>query len=364
MKSNWLARATKFQNALIALQEDGHLPIFHSMLLFKGKPGEGFDEPRPRTLVPGNHVVKRIVIPLPDEWHWHHYFLGSQCRSDQADFDSFAELMHLVPGVMKGLPAAVPKFLIPQIPEGPDKSLARWLLLVSWASSLPKTHSIRSHFECIKSVASLNWSGTENYNDRVHLDEWAYGSQPVDCSFYQMLVLPKREPKGQTRPSSSKEHSGLPELIAASLKRDILFSSINAIDVLRQMLPPRSADRFARDQDESESFVKIKAFLQTYHLASEVEQYRINLKIGKVNDLPWLTQNEIAIGAGVSQPTVARLMRRVIPALPEERIEGRRLYRELCSSGNIRRRFQILKDPAAVLSKLYKEARENTCLQG
>lgn len=355
MTNDWMARAKRFQNILLEQTEDRYLPFFHSMMLINGDPGKGFDDPRPKTYGPGEHAIWRIEVPLQSNWRCFHYFLAAFSTTDGDEFDKFLKVVHLIPGVLQGLPSAVPKFLNPQMPEGPDKHLARWFQLVSWLGSRRSTYAFRTHLQCLGSLSDLNWSSISNYNDRTYLDEWAYGPQSAEYSPYEKLTVAKHQAKSKLRKPLVTQ--GIPEVMAANLDSNILYCSINALNVLMQMASRRSGSQ-QEPAHENGSVFKIQSFLKSYHLASDEERRRINAKIGKESDLPWLTQKEIAKGAGVSQPTVARRMKGGIPRLPGERLQGRRLYQELCNSGAIRKRMQMMKDPVAMLDQAYQEAKD------
>lgn len=172
-----------------------------------------------------------MIVSLPQGGsHIHFFFDDNPDDSNHEILSVFQKEVSCSQRILDALPKRlIPRFHVPPQTSGLIENELSWLYLLHWLGNQPSNSIFKTHIEFLNSSSNY-W-----YDSRFL--PWDQCSSLVDFEPITLLTLTEEKGQGSEywRNRHREQGKQLPEIIASSLSKPLLYASINAVDLLLQL---------------------------------------------------------------------------------------------------------------------------------
>ena len=327
----------------------------HAILHVDGELTEDIRNITPRIYASGHRVARKQTVHLPQGGNQIHFFFDDNL--DDSDHGILALFRQVVSRTQK-IMAALPKRLAPAIQVPPQKEKnglveneLSWLYLLHWLGHQPSNSVFRTHIEFM-------YSSSDYWHDSQFLP-WDQCSTITDFEPIALLTLSGKPGQGcdYWKGRHQEEGKQLPEIIASSLSKPLLYASINAVDLLLRQDDSPSGTRShvstvkTKEWEVDLDVSSLLGILMAHHGAYSGVRCNTPMKGTKILEMLKGTESkkekERTKGkkAGWNQPRISRTMKKIFgEAAERHHTTPVKYYRGLCDDkyGNIARELAAI----------------------
>lgn len=318
MASDWKEQVGKLQNGFDYLNANQDLRFNHAILLVRGKLPPEFSSRSPP--VSGSHypVIEKISIRLNNNVTQHHYLYEELPGNDSlSELRAFKQQTKEFPKILENMPKRTfPRFQLPAMQNGLDEAFVKWLLLMHWLDDFKINRVFHSEIQFCEKLKDVGTGRpfVPSYNDPPGFREWKDFSPLVEFDVLPLITATHKTNEGYAywQKRHQNEKRGFPDVIAASLTKEVHYASCNAPNLLLQLAPTRNYTPVKRDRKSkgddvqsgySDSVFKVLGALQEYHGAGQPEE--------DWKCTPPLSVDQMKDLAGISQGMVSKALKKL-----------------------------------------------------
>ncbi|MGQ9563182.1 MAG: hypothetical protein ACUVQH_05190 [Thermogutta sp.] len=230
MAVDWQEELTDLRGRLeTTLRQNAERDHYYpGIVVIDGEPSEEIDRVTPGIYAGGWRIAERYTVRLPQGgFHLHFIFDNNPDESDHHVLSLLREELRRIPRILQSVPKrVVPAISIPPHQNGLVESMLHWLHLVHWLGTQPDNSVFRTHFQFVQSV--------NDYVTGASFRPWNECSTVPEFEPIALSTLTTPEDKGIQYWKSQHQavNKVLPQVIASSLSKPLLYASVNAVDLV------------------------------------------------------------------------------------------------------------------------------------
>jgi hypothetical protein len=227
---DWKSHLKCLQGDIDQLWESS-VDFFHGVIFV-----DGVSSPEISNLTPSfyagnsNRIIRRILVPhVSGGCHLHYFYNDWSDGIDQRGLDALQKRLQTIHTILSKVPVRVlPNIAVPAMKNGIEENTIQWMYMLHWLASVPDNRVFHTEME-------FSPFANEFVVD-TRLKPWAECSTVPDFDPVPYLTLTAsiKNPLEQWKQRFAEAGKQFPGVIASSLTKPVLYSSLNAIELLLQ----------------------------------------------------------------------------------------------------------------------------------